>query len=36
MEFHQKLAAARLVPATVIKQLGHVLPPAEALVEESK
>ena len=33
MDFHQKLAATRMVPVIVIKQLGHAIAPAKALVE---
>lgn len=33
MEFHENLRAARLVPVIVIKELGHAVPLAKALVE---
>ena len=33
MELHQKLAAVRLVPVIVIKDLAHAVPLAKALVE---
>jgi 2-dehydro-3-deoxyphosphogluconate aldolase / (4S)-4-hydroxy-2-oxoglutarate aldolase len=33
MEFHENLRRARLVPVIVIKELGHAVPLAKALVE---